>query len=162
MLIQLILASTAIPTPSMRAAMDLGTGPVDPSMALEVGLTGESLTAGGTSRALSGRWSNGQWSGNVGRCWGLNRRSRLDVEAWGRELALVVVALVAVAHAIGASAKRVHDWERRIRILEPRADGVGHRSCGCRCVPSVRGKRARKSGAVIVSDAGGERISGER
>ena len=111
MLIQLILASTAIPTPSMRAAMDLGVGPVHLSMALEVGFAGERLTAGGTGRALSGRWSQGRWSGSVGRCWGLNRRSRLDVKAWGRELVLVVVALVVGADAVGDIGKGTHHWE---------------------------------------------------
>ena len=85
----------------------------------------------------------------------------MDVEAWSSELALVVIAMIVVADGVGVSAERAHHWERRIRMLEPGADGVGHRSCRCRCVPSVRGERARKSGAVIEGGVGSESASGE-
>ena len=74
----------------------------------------------------------------------------------------MVTAMIIGSDAIGTSAKRVHDWERRIRILEPGADIVGHRSRRCRSVPSARGEGARKSGAVIISGVGSESTSGER
>ena len=126
MLIHLILPIVAIPTPRMRAAMDLGTGPVDPSMAIEVRLAGEILTANSASmaRALGAGRGQGQLSGGVsgivGRCRGFDSGSHLIIEAWGRELALVVIAMISVADGVGVSAEWVHHWERRIRILECR------------------------------------------
>ena len=73
----------------------------------------------------------------------------------------MVTAMIIGSDAIDVSAERIHDWERRIRVLEPGADVVGHRSRRCRSVPSVRGEGARKSGAVIISGAGSESTSGE-
>lgn len=115
MLIHLILPMVAIPTTSMRAVMNLGAGLMDPSMALEIGLTGDSLAACGTGIALDGRRSQSQRSrsvaGSVGSSWGLYRRSHLDVAAWGRELVFVIIAMIIGSDVVGDISEGAHHGE---------------------------------------------------
>ena len=115
MFIHLILPMVAIPTTSMRAVMNLGVRLMDPSMALEIGLTGDRFTACGTIIALDGRRSQSQRSGSVSgrvrRSWGLKRRSHLGVKGWCSELVLLIMAMIVVADGTGDISERAHHGE---------------------------------------------------
>ena len=122
MVTQLVLPIVTVPTTRDRAPKHPGVRLVDPSVAIEIGLTTERATAGGTSRAWWSLLRRVEMSGiaidSKEPIWGFGSRTPFVVEAICGKLALVAVA-------VGASGRRTHRIKAACRKLAWVAVAVG-------------------------------------